>query len=84
VTQSFLGIKPRYIPGSGPGGRVELSDLRSKLGEIQGEVEETTETARPYLTYAAVGGIILLVLTAFVLGRRRGRRKATWVEIRRL
>jgi hypothetical protein len=72
------------VPGSGPGGRVELSDLRSKLGEIQGEVDESAEAKRPYLAMAAVGGVLLVVILAFVLGRRRGRHKATWVEIRRL
>jgi hypothetical protein len=69
--------------GSGPDGRVELSDIRSKLGEIRGEVDETTEKAKPIALYAAVGGVVALVVVAFVLGRRRGRRKSTWVEIRR-
>jgi hypothetical protein len=63
---------------------VELSDLRAKLGELQGEVEETADTAKPYLTYAAVGAVVFVVVAAFLLGRRRGRHKATWVEIRRL
>jgi hypothetical protein len=83
-SRSFAGITPRYVPGTGPDGRVEISDLRAKLGEIQGEVDETAEKSRPYLTFAAVGGVVLVVILAFVLGRRRGQHKATWVEIRRL
>jgi hypothetical protein len=70
--------------GSGPGGRVELTDIRTKLGEIRGEVDQTTEKVKPVATYAAVGGVVVVVILAFVLGRRRGRRKSTWVEIRRL
>jgi hypothetical protein len=34
--------------------------------------------------YAAVGGTVALVVLAFVLGSKRGKRKSTWVEIRRL
>ena len=54
--RGFAGISPRYVPGSGPGGRVEITDLRAKLGEIQGEVDETTEKTKPYLTFAARRG----------------------------
>jgi hypothetical protein len=36
------------------------------------------------LWYAGVGGAVLLVIVAFLLGRSRGRRKSSWVEIRRL
>lgn len=78
------GIKPVPAKGSGPGGRVEITDIRSKLAEIQGEVDQATEKAKPMATYAAVAGVVVLIGLAFVLGRRRGKSKATWVEIRRL
>jgi NaMN:DMB phosphoribosyltransferase len=84
VSLKIPGLKSAQVAGSGPGGKVELSDIRAKLGEIRGEVDETAERAKPIAMYAAVGGVVLLVAAAFVLGRRRGRRKATWVEIRRL
>lgn len=76
------GSKP--VRGTGPDGRVEIGDIREKLAELRGEVEETTEGVKPYLTYAAVGGALALVVLAFLMGRRRGRRKSTWVEIKRL
>jgi hypothetical protein len=81
------GDKNRKSPppeGSGPGGRVEITDIRKKLEEIRGEVDQTTDSIRPYLTYAAVAGAVLLVTVAFLAGKRRGRRKSTWVEVRRL
>jgi NaMN:DMB phosphoribosyltransferase len=77
-------LKPAAVTGSGPGGKVEISDIRAKLGEIRGEVDETADRAKPVAVYAAVGGAVLLVVVAFLVGRRRGQRKATWVEIRRL
>jgi hypothetical protein len=78
------GLNPAPATGSGPDGKVELDDIRAKLVEIRGEVDETTDRAKPIAIYAAVGGAVVLVVLAFVLGRRRGQRQATWVEIRRL
>jgi hypothetical protein len=63
---------------------VDIGDIRSKLGEIRGEVDQTAESAKPVAIYAAVAGVVVLAAAAFLLGRRRGRRKSTWVEIRRL
>lgn len=69
--------------GSGPGGRIEIADIRAKLAEIGGEVDDTTDAARPLLTYAAVAAIVAAIVIAFALGRKRGRRTSTWVEVRR-
>jgi hypothetical protein len=35
------------------------------------------------MTYAAVGAVLLVAITAFWLGRRSGRTRSTFVEIRR-
>ena len=72
------------VRGSGPGGRIDITDIRSKLREISGDVEERAETARPAALTAGVAAMIVVVVLAFLLGRRRGQRKTTWVEIRRL
>jgi hypothetical protein len=69
--------------GSGPGGRITPADLQAKLGEIRGDVDETIEGAKPIATYVAVGLAVTVIVVAFVLGRSRGRRKSTIVEIRR-
>jgi hypothetical protein len=84
VALKIPGVKLVPVAGSGPNGKVEITDIRAKLGEIRGEVDETAEKARPVGWYAAVGGVVLLVVVAFVLGRRRGQHKSTWVEIRRI
>jgi hypothetical protein len=75
---------PAPATGSGPGGRIEIGDIQAKLTEIRGDVEDTTDTARPYLVYAAVAGAVLVIAVAFLSGRKRGKRKSTWVEVRRL
>lgn len=69
--------------GSGPGGRIEVADIRAKLEELKGEVDSGTDAVKPYLLYAAIGGAVVVVTLAFLVGRSRGRRKSTWVEIRR-
>lgn len=84
MSPKLPGLKPTPSTGSGPGGRIEISDIRGKLQEIRGEVDESADAAKPYAVAAAVAGVVIVVAVAFVLGRRRGQRKATWVEIRRL
>jgi NaMN:DMB phosphoribosyltransferase len=84
VNLKIPGVKTGPVTGSGPGGRVELGDIRAKLVEIRGDVDQTVERNKPLAVYAAVGGAVALVVAAFLLGRKRGQRKSTWVEIRRL
>ncbi len=69
--------------GSGPGGKITPADLQAKLGQIRGDVEETVEGAKPITTYIAVGVAVTVIVVVFMLGRSRGRRKSTFVEIRR-
>lgn len=71
------------MAGSGPQGRVEIADIQSKLSELRGEVDQKADAVRPVATYAAVAGVVVLVAASFLLGRRRGRRRSTWVEVRR-
>jgi hypothetical protein len=84
VSPTLPKLKTGDVRGSGPGGRVEIGDIKAKLGEIRGEVDETTESVRPIATYVAVAAVVVVVGVAFLLGRKRGRRKSTWVEIRRV
>lgn len=70
--------------GTGPGGRITADDIRAKADELAGGVETDVQATRPLLMYAAVGAGAVLVLVAFWLGRRSGRRRSTIVEIRRV
>jgi hypothetical protein len=64
--------------------RVTTQDIETKLRQIRGQFERTTESARSGLVAAGVAGAVVLVTVAYVLGRRRGRRRSTIVEIRRV
>jgi hypothetical protein len=67
-----------------PPRRIGREDLEAKLRELQGNVEETKESA--LATAIAVGAVVAVgvVAVAFMLGRRRGRRRTTVVEVRRI
>jgi hypothetical protein len=64
--------------------RITREDLEAKFRELRGEVDETTEQAKPIgLAVAAVVGVAI-VTVAYFLGRRKGTNLATVVEIRRV
>jgi len=73
--------RPDVPQGSGPGGLITPDDIRAKAEEIVSGVEGQVQSARPTLTYLAVGGVMLIAFTAFWLGRRAGRKRSTFVEI---
>jgi hypothetical protein len=63
---------------------VTKADIEAKLRDIKGDVDETTDSAKPIIEAVAIGGVILLILLAYLLGRRKGKKKSTVVEIRRV
>ena len=64
--------------------RISRDDIEAKLRELKGEVDETTEKAKPIgLAAAAVVGV-LVVGVVYLLGKRRGTKLSTVVEIRRV
>jgi hypothetical protein len=64
--------------------RITRDDLESKFRDVQGGLQGKIQDRKQTLvTVATVGGVVLLLLF-FVLGRRSGRKKTTFVEIRRV
>ena len=63
---------------------VTRSDIEAKLRQIRGEVERTGEAAKPIGLAVAVAAAVGVVAVAYLLGRRRGKKKTTIVEIRRV
>ena len=63
---------------------IQRSDLEAKFRELRGDIDETAEAARS--TLVTVGAVMLVgvVVGAFLLGRRKGRRRSTIVEVRRI
>lgn len=59
-------------------------DLERKLRELQGGVSDTRESATN--TLITVGAVVAVgvIAVAFFLGRRKGKKRTTVVEVRRI
>ncbi|HVF73557.1 MAG TPA: hypothetical protein VM938_00805 [Acidimicrobiales bacterium] len=63
---------------------VTRSDIEAKLREIRGEVDTTTDTAKPYALAAGVAVAVAVVALVYTMGRRKGKKRTTVVEVRRV
>ena len=58
--------------------------IRAKFGDLQGEIDNTTSSAKNLATTIGAAVVVTLVVAVFFVGLRRGRRNTTVVEIRRV
>ena len=67
-----------------PAPTITRGHLEQKLRELQGDIDETKESARS--TLITVGAVVAVgvIAIAFLAGRRKGRKRTTVVEIRRI
>ncbi len=63
---------------------VSRDDIERKLREIRGEAGEVAESGRNYAVIAAVATAVAVVAVAYLFGRRKGKKRSTVVEIRRV
>ena len=63
--------------------RISRADLEAKFREVQDDLQGRLDDRRQSIVaiVSAVGVVVLVV--AYLFGRRAGRRKTTFVEIRR-
>jgi len=59
---------------------IDRSDIEAKAKELEAAIGETRESAKNTAMWVAVG-VGVIVLAAFWLGRRRGRKGSAVVEI---
>lgn len=67
-----------------PAGRITRDDLEAKLRELEGGVEETKESAQSTLVTVGAVLLVLVIAIAFLTGRRKGTKRTTVVEVRRI
>ena len=65
-------------------GKITRADIEAKIRDMRGEVATNVEAAKAPLTAVAAAAAAAVVALSFLLGKRRGRRKSTVVEIRRV
>jgi hypothetical protein len=66
------------------GRTVSRGDIEAKLRELRGEVESTGNHVKQYAIAAGAVVAVAVVALAFTLGKRKGKRKTTVVEVRRV
>lgn len=64
--------------------RITPADIEKKFGELASEIDDAADNSRETAKKVAVLAVLVLIVLAFVLGRRRGAQSKTVVEIRRL
>ena len=64
--------------------KISRDDIEAKFRELQGDVVETADQAKSYAIAVAAVVVVGVAALTFVLGRRRGRKRSTIVEIRRI
>lgn len=63
---------------------ITRDDIESKLRQIRGEVAEVGNASKGYVLAAGIVALSAVVAGAYLLGRRRGKRRTTVVEVRRV
>jgi hypothetical protein len=63
---------------------ITRGDIEAKLEELRGSVEPVADQAKGAAIAVGAAVVVGLVLTAYVFGRRRGRKRQTVVEIKRV
>jgi hypothetical protein len=66
-----------------PDGQITPDDIKAKLGSIQGEARDQVDDAKNQLVAVGAGVALLLLIVAFLLGRRGGKRSSAVIEVRR-
>jgi hypothetical protein len=66
------------------GMRISRSDIESKLREIRGEVDAVGESSKTIALAAGAAVCVAVVSLAYFMGKRKGKRKTTVVEVRRV
>lgn len=64
--------------------RITREDIETKLRQLKGDTEETAREQKTNGIIVAVLGGVALIALAYFLGRRKGKKKSAFVEIRRL
>jgi hypothetical protein len=59
-------------------------DIEAKFGELRGEVDQRARAAKVPAVAVAVGAVVLTLVAAYWLGKRKGKKRQLVLEIRRI
>lgn len=75
--------EPLMAVTTSSGEKVTRADLEAKARQVQAAVEETKESAQNTAVLAGVA-VVVVVLIAFLMGRRKGKPGKAVVEVYRI
>ena len=67
-----------------PRGHITREDIENKLRELEVDARDQVASVRSTAITAGVVAALLVLLLAFLLGRRKGKHRSTVVEVRRV
>jgi glycerate kinase len=67
-----------------PARPITRDDIEAKLRQLQRGTEAGAEAARGAGVAGGIAAALLLIVAAYLLGRRRGRKRRSIIEIRRI
>ncbi len=70
--------------GSGTGGKITRDDIEGRLRTLQTGVTDKVERTKGQIIVGAVAAVAAVLVVTFLLGKRKGRKSTTVVEIRRV
>jgi hypothetical protein len=66
------------------GERITRDDIEAKLRELRGSVDDRAEAAKVPAAAVGIGVVLVLVVLAYWLGKRKGKKRQMVLEIRRI
>ncbi len=63
--------------------KITREDIEAKFRELSGDVDDRAEAARSTAVTVGAVAAVAVVLGVFLFGRSRGRKKTTFIEVRR-
>jgi len=79
-----IGLVRQLLASPDDSERVSLSDVEDKLRDLGASTKSLASDAAPPAIGAVVVAGALVLAGVYLLGRRRGRRRASVLEIRRV
>jgi len=80
-SRSGAGRNAIDVPAEGD---VSPADIRAKLAQIDSSFQQTTKAAAPIGLAVGAGAVLVMIVVVFAIGKRRGAKRSTVVEIRRI
>jgi hypothetical protein len=74
-----MSAQPQIAPT-----KVTREDIEAKLRELRGEVDTRAQSAKATGVAIVTGVVMVTIVVAYVLGRRRGKKRNMVLEIRRI